>query len=107
MEINKKTIKNDEAFLRQVSKEVDFRDNSYLEVIDKLAYYCKNDDNILAIASVQLGIPLRLIYLKKTKAIHTTNEFNMKTDILRIILPDDKLRFPWDKGCSKEYKSQY
>lgn len=66
MKINKKTILNDEKFLRQISKEVDFNNDEYKNIIKKLDYYCKNDNNILAIASVQLGIPLRIIYIKKT-----------------------------------------
>lgn len=98
MEINKKTIENDEAFLRQISKEVDFRDNSYLDVIDKLAYYCKNDDNILAIASVQLGIPLRLIYLKKTNLDEFENkEYNeMKVMINPVIISKEGVTRYWE-----------
>ena len=102
MEINKKTIENDEAFLRQISKEVDFRDNSYLDVIDKLAYYCKNDDNILAIASVQLGIPLRLIYLKKTNLDEFENkEYNeMKVMINPVIISKEGLTRYWEACAS-------
>lgn len=102
MEINKKTIENDEAFLRQISKEVDFRDNSYLDVIEKLAYYCKNDDNILAIASVQLGIPLRLIYLKKTNLDEFENkEYNeMKVMINPVIISKEGLTRYWEACAS-------
>lgn len=65
MKIEKKTLENDEPFLRQISKEVDFSKEDWKEAIEVLADYCRNDDNILAIASVQMGIPLRLVYVKK------------------------------------------
>ena len=61
-----KTIENDEEYLRQISKEVDFNDKSYIDDIKKLETYCLNDDNIHALAAVQIGIPKRLIYLKNT-----------------------------------------
>ena len=78
-----------------------------MEIINYIAYNLIKDNRIIKEEAMLEKIFTCPIYLKKTKAIHTTNKFNMKTDILRIILPDDKLRFPWDKGCSKEYKSQY
>ena len=102
MEISKKTIENDEVFLRRISKDVDFRDNAYLDVIEKLAYYCKNDDNILAIASVQLGIPLRLIYLKKTNLDEFENkEYNeMKVMINPVIVSKEGLTRYWEACAS-------
>lgn len=66
MEIVRKTITNDEEYLRQISKPVDFNKNDWQEAVKKLEEFCKSFDNCLAMASVQLGIPLRLIYLKKT-----------------------------------------
>lgn len=62
-----KTIENDLEYLRQISKEVDFSNDNWKDALKKLDTFCKNDDNILAIASIQLGIPLRLIYIKNTK----------------------------------------
>ena len=62
-----KTIENNLEYLRQISKEVDFSNNNWKDALKKLDTFCKNDDNILAIASIQLGIPLRLIYIKNTK----------------------------------------
>lgn len=62
-----KTIQNDLEYLRQVSKEVDFINDDWVNALKKLNSFWKNDDNILAIASIQLGIPLRLIYIKKSK----------------------------------------
>ena len=71
-----KTIEHDEKYLRQISQPVDFKSDDYKEAIEKLDYFCKNDDNILAIASIQLGIPLRLIYLKKTDITRLNEEYN-------------------------------
>lgn len=67
MKIEKKTIENDEKFLRQKSQPVSFKNKDYIKTIELLKTYCETEDNLLAIASVQIGIPLRLIYLKKTK----------------------------------------
>ena len=66
MKIEKKTIENDLKFLRQISKPVDFYDETWKEAIKELDLYCKQDPEIYAMASVQLGIPLRLVYLKRT-----------------------------------------
>lgn len=64
--LERKTIEYDEKYLRQISKPVDFKKDNYKEVINKLDDFCRNSNTILALASVQIGIPLRLIYLKKT-----------------------------------------
>lgn len=66
MEIITKTIENDLNYLRQISKPVNFKNEEWKEAIKVLVEYCKNTDNIMAIASIQLGIPLRLICLKNT-----------------------------------------
>lgn len=59
------TILDNEEYLRQVSAEVDFSDKSYLEDIKELKEFCQND-NIFALAAVQIGIPKRIIYLRST-----------------------------------------
>lgn len=66
MEIKVKTIEKDLEYLRQISKPVDFNDDSYKEALKALDDFCKTSENCMAMASVQLGIPLRLVYLKKT-----------------------------------------
>lgn len=77
-----KTIQYDEKYLRQISKPVDLKKDDYKKAIEKLDYFCKNDDNILAIASIQLGIPLRLIYLKKTDINRLKEEYNESTILI-------------------------
>ncbi len=64
-EVEEITIENNEPYLRQRSKEVDFNDTSYLDDIKKLEYYCTHN-RVFAMASVQIGIPKRIIYLKVT-----------------------------------------
>ncbi len=59
------TIKDNEKFLRQISKSVNFNDAELSNDIKLLEKYCK-ENQILAMAAVQLGIPKRLIYLKNT-----------------------------------------
>lgn len=58
-------IIDNEKFLRQRSKEVDFADLNYLDDIKLLEEYCTSN-KVFAMASVQLGIPKRIIYLKNT-----------------------------------------
>ena len=60
------TIYDNESFLRQVSKKVDISDVEELKKdIAILDDFCKKNQ-VMAMASVQLGIPKRLIYLKNT-----------------------------------------
>lgn len=59
------TIADNEAFLRQISSPVDFSDNELLKDISVLEQYCKEND-VMAMAAIQLGIPKRLVYLKNT-----------------------------------------
>ncbi|MBE6160188.1 MAG: hypothetical protein E7157_03985 [Lactobacillales bacterium] len=60
------TINDDEAYLRQVSKEVDIKNDNELENdIKILEDFCK-ENSVMAMAAIQLGIPKRLIYLKNT-----------------------------------------
>lgn len=47
MEIELKTIKNNEKYLRQISIEVDFNDKSYLDDIKLIESYFNNSLNPL------------------------------------------------------------
>lgn len=60
------TIAENEEYLRQVSIPVDIKKDKKLEEdIKDLEIYCKEND-VMAIAAIQLEIPKRLIYLKNT-----------------------------------------
>lgn len=60
------TIAENEAFLRQVSSSVEIgKDENLSRDIEILDQFCKENE-VMAMAAVQLGIPKRLIYLKNT-----------------------------------------
>lgn len=65
MNIKAKTIENDLDYLKQVSKKVDLNDNELESEIKLLNEYAKETE-CFALASVQIGIPKRIIYLKNT-----------------------------------------
>ena len=65
MKIKRKTILNDEDYLRQISKTVDFVDKTYKDEIKLLEQFCLQTQ-CFALAAVQIGIPKRMIYLKNT-----------------------------------------
>lgn len=70
MKKNKKieaiTIRDNEPFLRQISSPVDIQnDKELMNDIDILDQFCK-ENSVMAMASVQLGIPKRIVYLKNT-----------------------------------------
>ena len=60
------TIEDNEEYLRQISKEVDIKnDKELMSDISVLDEYCKENE-LMAMAAIQLGIPKRMIYLKNT-----------------------------------------
>lgn len=59
------TIAENEDYLRQVSLPVEKNDPNLKEDIAKIEKYCKENE-VLAMASVQISIPKRLVYLKNT-----------------------------------------
>ncbi|SHJ57647.1 hypothetical protein SAMN02745136_00433 [Anaerocolumna jejuensis DSM 15929] len=40
------------------------------------------------------------IYFFKTKSVQSEDE------VLRVIVPDEEMRFPWDNDCSESYREQ-
>ena len=59
------TIENNEQYLRQISKTVDISDPELHNNIVVLQDYCMQNE-VMAMAAVQLGIPKRIVYLKNT-----------------------------------------
>ena len=101
MEIETKTIENDLEFLRQISREVDFEKDNYKEVIEKLDYYCKNVGLVMAMAAVQIGIPLRILYLKKTDFSRLDEEYNEGRVLINPkILKQEGLTTYWEACAS-------
>ncbi len=60
-----KTIENDLEWLRKVSKLVDLKKDNISGDIKILEDYCLNNE-VFAMAAIQLGIDKRLIYIKNT-----------------------------------------
>ena len=59
------TIENNEQYLRQISKEVNIQDPELHNNIVVLQDYCMQNE-VMAMAAVQLGIPKRIVYVKNT-----------------------------------------
>ncbi len=59
---------------------------------------CRSNDIISGVVNVDLVII-------KTKEYHPDDDVN-KDDVLRIIIPDQNLRYPWDIGCDPIYEKQ-
>lgn len=59
------TIKENEQYLRQVSKPVEINDPELHNNVVILQNYCMEND-VMAMAAIQLGIPKRIIYVKNT-----------------------------------------
>lgn len=65
MEIIRKTIENDEEYLRQISTDVTFDNDDYKKDIETLKKFCEETE-CFALAAVQIGIPKRMVCLKNT-----------------------------------------
>jgi len=59
------SIENNEQYLRQISKKVNITDPELHNNIVVLQNYCIQND-VMAMAAVQLGIPKRIVYIKNT-----------------------------------------
>lgn len=79
------TIKEDEAFLRQISKEVVFPDAELAQDFADLKEYTLAN-KVFAMASVQIGIPKRLIFVKNTdpndRSENGTNHITMVNPVI-------------------------
>ena len=80
------TIKEDEKFLRQISSVVDFADKDLARNIKDIKEYCSANQDLYAMACIQLGIPKRIIYIKSTKQNDTTA--NAEKDQILMINPE-------------------
>lgn len=77
------TTEDDIAYLRQISKPVDFSDKNLKQEIADIKEYCQANKNCYAMASVQLGIPKRMCYIKSTTP-HDTTSFDENGNFLLI-----------------------
>lgn len=86
MDLVRKTIEKDEDYLRQISTEVDFKEDNVMEIITKLKEYC-NQHQVYALAPVQIGIPKRIIYIKNTSQNMENNALDGYDESLIYINP--------------------
>ena len=59
------TIENNEQYLRQISRKVSIADPELHNNIVVLQSYCMQNE-VMAMAAIQLGIPKRIVYVKNT-----------------------------------------
>lgn len=81
IEIKRKTILNDEDYLRQISKEVNKKDKYLKRNIKLLDLFCEQTE-CFALAAVQIGIPKRIIYLKNTSSFDDSDKKHNERKIL-------------------------
>ncbi len=92
------TIKDNEPFLRQISKEVVFPDAQLEQDFADLKEYTLAN-SVFAMASVQIGIPKRLIFVKNTDPTdHTKNGTDHITMVNPVIL-SKRGRTEFLEGC--------
>lgn len=101
MKVGKKTIEKEEAYLRQVSKPIDFFKDDWKKSYYLLNEFCKQESNVYAMAAVQIGIPLRMIYLKNTTLEEVDSSYNeAKVLINPSILKQEGLTYYWEACAS-------
>ncbi|MCL2338908.1 MAG: peptide deformylase [Proteobacteria bacterium] len=83
MQIIRKTIEHDLAYLRQISAPVDFDDKNLAAELTHLAEYARKTA-CFALAAVQIGIPKRILYLKDTSP--DMANYTMDHDEARVIV---------------------
>ena len=82
-----RTIEKDEAYLRQWSKDVKKKDPELKHDIDVVANYCRENGNMIALASVQIGIPKKIIYIMKTEEYDVAKEKDFEDKKIVMINP--------------------
>lgn len=82
-----RTIEKDEAYLRQRSKDVKKKDPELKHDIDVVANYCREDGNMIALASIQIGIPKKIIYIMKTEEYDVAKEKDFEDKKIVMINP--------------------
>ena len=102
MEFKRKTIENDEEYLRQISTEVDFDNDIYLEYIQYLKEYCQNNA-VYGLAPVQIGIPKRMIYFRNTTLDMDKNKdknYDEETVLINPIIISQKGHTKYIERCA-------
>ena len=80
------TIEDNEEYLRQISLDVDLEKDDYKKYIEYLREFCVNNE-VYALAPVQVGIPKRIIYIRNTTTDMTKNNDNTYSEDIVYINP--------------------
>lgn len=88
------TIEDDEKYLREVSLKVQKDDPDLSEDIKKISSFCRENE-VFALASIQLGIPKRIIYIK---SFDENNFLKEKVEDENIIMINPEII--WEEGES-------
>lgn len=102
MDLKRKTIIEDEEFLRQVSSSVDFEKDDYLDCIKSLKEYCQNN-TVYALSPIQIGIPKRLIYIRNTSQNmenNFSNEYDESVIYINPVIISSKGHTKFLEGCA-------
>ena len=96
-----KKIDKDLEWLRKVSKEVDLSSEDISEDIKVLEDYCLENE-VFAMAAIQLGIPKRLVYIKNTDLDKVNDEeWNEATILINpVIKKQEGLTQYWEACAS-------
>lgn len=92
------TIKDNEAFLRQKSKEVVFPDDQLLQDYEDLKKYTLAN-KVYAMASVQIGIPKRLIFVKNTDPNDRSKNGTEHITMVNPVILSKRGRTQFLEGC--------
>lgn len=82
-----RTIEKDEKYLRSLSLDVSKDDPNLNEEIEVLSDYCRSNGNLIALASIQIGIPKKIIYIMKTDEYDALKEDDFEDKKIIMINP--------------------
>lgn len=68
-------------------------------IINEIGLKIANGEKIMNMDIIEDVVTAPLVVVR-TKGIHSEEE------VLRIIIPDENLKFPWEEGCSEKYIKQ-
>ena len=96
-----RTMEEDEKYLRQTSKDVEKNDSNLKEYIYVLKDYCDNNE-VFAMASVQLGIPFKIIYLKNAELDNTGSSTNEELVLINPEIIEERGKTYYWESCECE-----
>ena len=101
MEIVRKTIINDEEYLRQISEPVSFEKGDYKQDIELIEKFCLETE-CFALAAIQIGIPKRIIYLRLTNPdieLEENPEYNEGKVLINPVIISRKGKTKYWEAC--------